>query len=152
MKETSNVKTAAAPVERVYAVLSDFENLRPVLERAANDEALRERLAAAGQASALDSLKGVSVSHDEISLAAGPAGRVSIAIVECEECKCVKYATRQSPMKTVIWVQMLPDGEDRTALRLTVDADIPLMLRPMIGSKLKQVVEKIADSLAMIQY
>ena len=41
MKESSSVKNISAPVERVYATLSNLENLRPLIERAQNDEGLR---------------------------------------------------------------------------------------------------------------
>ena len=37
-------------------------------------------------------------------------------------------------------------------MKLTIDADIPFMLKAMVGSKLKDGVEKIADALAMINY
>ena len=57
MKESSSVKNISAPVERVYATLSNLENLRPLIERAQNDEGLREKMRQAEQENALEQLK-----------------------------------------------------------------------------------------------
>ena len=37
-------------------------------------------------------------------------------------------------------------------MRVTVKADIPLFLKPMLGNKLQDGVDKIADALAMLPY
>lgn len=66
MKESSSVKQVNAPVERVYATLSDLNNLRPIIERAQNDETLKEKMREAGQGNALDSLKDVTLTADSL--------------------------------------------------------------------------------------
>ncbi|MCD8306373.1 MAG: SRPBCC family protein [Prevotella sp.] len=152
MKEASSVKTVNAPIGRVYAVLSDLENLRPVLERVAADEGLRSKLAAEGHDGAIDSLRNVALTRDSIEIPASAAGTVRLVITEREENKCVKFETEKSPVKAAVWVQVLPQGETQTALKLTVDADIPIFLKPMIGSKMKAGVERMADMLAVITY
>jgi len=37
-------------------------------------------------------------------------------------------------------------------MRVTIDADIPLMLRAMVSGPLQEGVEKMADALAAIPY
>jgi hypothetical protein len=37
-------------------------------------------------------------------------------------------------------------------MKVTVDADIPFMLKGMVSGPLKDGIEKIADALAMIPY
>ena len=79
-------------------------------------------------------------------------GTISMCIIEREEGKCIKFETRQSPVKANLWIQTLPVSSDQSKMKLTIDADIPFMLKAMVGSKLKDGVEKIADALAMINY
>lgn len=152
MKEESSVKHIYAPVERVYGTLSNLENLRPLIERAQNDESLQAKLAEAGQAGALDGLKDIELTNDSISIPAPMFGTISMNIIEREEGKCIKFQTDKSPIAAKLWIQTLPVTADTSKMRLTVDADIPFMLKGMIGNKLKEGIEKIADALAMIQY
>ena len=152
MKESSSVKNISAPVERVYATLSNLENLRPLIERAQNDEGLREKMRQAEQENALEQLKDIEITADSIALPTPMFGTISMCIIEREEGKCIKFETRQSPVKANLWIQTLPVSSDQSKMKLTIDADIPFMLKAMVGGKLKDGVEKIADALAMINY
>lgn len=152
MKESSSVKNISAPVERVYATLSNLENLRPLIERAQNDEGLREKMRQAEQENALEQLKDIEITADSIALPTPMFGTISMHIIEREEGKCIKFETQQSPVKANLWIQTLPVSSDQSKMKLTIDADIPFMLKAMVGSKLKDGVEKIADALAMINY
>ncbi len=152
MKESSSVKPVNAPVERVYATLSNLENLRPLLERARTDENLKEKMREAGQANALDSLANVTLTSDSISVPAAMVGTISLTIIEREENKCIKFVTDKSPVRATLWIQVLPVTDLTSKMKLTVDADIPFMLKAMIGSKVKKGIEQVADALAMINY
>lgn len=152
MKESSSVKNISAPVERVYATLSNLENLRPLIERAQNDEGLREKMRQAEQENALEQLKDIEITADSIAIPTPMFGTISMCIIEREEGKCIKFETQQSPVKANLWIQTLPVSSDQSKMKLTIDADIPFMLKTMVGSKLKDGVEKIADALAMINY
>lgn len=152
MKESSSVKNISAPVERVYATLSNLENLRPLIERAQNDEGLREKMRQAEQENALEQLKDIEITADSIAIPTPMFGTISMCIIEREEGKFIKFETQQSPVKANLWIQTLPVSSDQSKMKLTIDADIPFMLKAMVGSKLKDGVEKIADALAMINY
>lgn len=152
MKEESSVKQVAAPVERVYATLSNLENLRPLIERMQNDEALREKIREAGHEDAINQLQELQLTADSISIPAPMVGNISMKIIEREEQKCIKFETEQSPIKANFWIQTLPVTAETSKMRLTIDADIPFFLKGMIGNKLKDGIEKVADALAMIQY
>ena len=152
MKEESSVKQIYAPVERVYSTLSNLENLRPLLERAQNDESLRDKLDQMGQGASLDGLKDVVLTNDSISVPAPMFGTISMNVVDREENKCIKFQTDKSPIEAKMWIQVLPVTAETSKMRLTVDANIPFMLKAMVGSKLKEGLEKVADALAMIQY
>ncbi len=152
MKESSSVKPVNAPVERVYATLSNLENLRPLLDKAQNNENLKEKIRESGQPNALDALANITLTNDSISIPAAMIGSVSLKIVEREENKCIKFVTEKSPINATLWIQVLPVTDTTSKMKLTVDADIPFMLKAMIGSKLKNGIEQVAGGLAMINY
>jgi hypothetical protein len=64
----------------------------------------------------------------------------------------VKFETAQSPLPFNLWIQVLPVTETTSKMKVTVDADIPFMLKGMVSGPLKDGIEKIADALAMIPY
>ena len=160
----SQIKIINAPVERVYATLSNLENLRPVIDMSQNNDELRRRIEEAGQdASFLDSLKNVQLTEDYIGIPAPMVGEISMRIIEREENKTIKFATEQSPVEANVWIQVLPTtagdtGDSATAapsatkMRLTLKADLNPMIKMMVGSKLKTGIDKFADMLAMIKY
>ena len=64
----------------------------------------------------------------------------------------MKFATDQSPIGANIWIQTLPVDDATSKMRVTIDADIPFVLKAMVGSRLKEGINRIADMLAMINY
>ena len=155
-KYESNVKQIAAPVELVYQKLSNLGNLRPMIENAQNNEMLKAQIEAAGQdASQLEKLKDVRLTADSIAIPAPMVGEIALRIIEREENKTVKFETEQSPIQANMWIQVLPtsdvttaDGMQGTKMRLTLKADLNPMVKMMIGSKLKEGIDKFADLLA----
>ena len=159
-KYESKIKLIAAPVEAVYATLSNLENFRPILENAANNPMVAEKMKEAGQDPAqLEKLKEVELTSDRIAIPAPMVGSIALRIVEREENKCIKFETEQSPVEANLWIQVLPTSEvstpaggPGTKMRLTLKADLNMMMKMMIGSKLSDGVDKFADMLAMLPY
>ncbi len=152
MKTTSSVKTINAPIERVYATLSDLENLHRVVEKIVSDEDACSKIRETGHEDLIEKMRHSAFSRDRMEMDASGFGKITLEIVEREEDKCVKYNAAMSPVKGTIWIQLLPQGGTQTAMKMTVDADIPFFLRPMVGSKMKDAVEKTAAMIAQIQY
>jgi len=159
-KYESDVKQIAASVEQVYQKLSNLENLRPIIENAQDNEALKQKLQDAGQDPAqLDQLKNVELTSDRLAVPAGMIGTLALRIIEREENKTIKFETEQSPVLANMWIQVLPtsevttaDGLPGTKMRLTLKADLNPMLKMMIGSKLQEGIDKFADMLAILPY
>ena len=159
-KYESQVKLISAPVESVYATLSNLENFRPILENAQNNPMVAEKLKEAGQdPSQLEKLKDVELTPDSISIPAPMIGSLSLRIIEREENKCIKFATDQSPVEANLWIQVLPSSEVSTPyggqgskMRLTLKAELNMMMKMMIGNKLETGIDKFADMLASLPY
>jgi len=134
-KYESSVKIIPYPQENVYRNISDLSNLARIRDRVPNDK-----------------IQEFTFDTDTVSVTVPPVGQISLRIVEREEPKCVKFETAQSPMPFNLWIQILPVDEQTSKMKVTVKADIPLMLKAMVSGPLQEGVEKVADALAMIPY
>ena len=134
-KFESSVKQIPYPVEDVYRNISDLSNLERVRDRVPQDK-----------------LQDFQFDSDSVQVSVSPVGTIKLRICEREENKCVKFETEQSPMPFNLWIQVLPVTETTSKMRVTVQADIPFMLKGMVSGPLQDGVEKIADALAMIPY
>lgn len=131
----SSTKHIPFPQEKVYAKLEDLNNL----------EGLKDKLPE-------DKVKDLTYSRDEATVNVPPLGNVTIKVVEREAPKCIKLEAVGSPIPVNMWIQIIPDGEEASKMRVVAKAEINFMLRSMIEKPLKDGLEKIADALSMIKY
>ena len=131
----SSVKLIPYPQARVYAKLEDLNNL----------EGLKDRLPQY-------KVKEFTYSRDEATVNVPPMGNVTIRVVEREEPKCIKLEAVGSPIPINLWVQIIPNGDEASKMRVVVKAEVNFMLRSMIEKPLKEGIEKIAEALSLIAY
>lgn len=131
----SSVKHIPYPQERVYAKLEDLNSL----------EGLKNRLPE-------DKIKDLTYDRDTATVDVPPVGKLTIRIIEREAPKCIKFEGVGSPIPMNLWIQVIPDGPEASKMRVVAKADINFMLKGMIEKPLKEGLEKIADTLAMIPY
>ncbi|MBP3788258.1 MAG: SRPBCC family protein [Prevotella sp.] len=134
-KFESSIKQVPYAQEAVYRNLSDLSNLEKVRDRVPEDK-----------------VQDFTFDKDTVSVSVPPVGKISIRICDREEPKCVKFESVDSPMPFHLWIQVLPVTETTSKMKVTVNADIPFMLKGMVAGPLQDGVEKIADALAMIDY
>ena len=134
-KFESSVKQIPYPQQAVYNMLSDLTYIERVKDRVPEDK-----------------LKDLSFDKDSISISVPPVGAVSMRIIEREEPKTIKFESANPPMPFHFWIQLLPVNETESKMRLTINADIPFMLKGMVTKPLQEGIEKIAEALAMIPY
>lgn len=154
----SEVKKIYAPVERVYAKLSDLSHLETV-KLMADDPTVRERiLQQAGDKvkpeqmdAIVEKLKSLQFTTDSVT-GNSPLGEMTLLIIERDEPKCVKFELQGAPIQANLWLQLLPHGDNECALRVTVKADLNFFIKQMVGSKLQQGVDGLAQMLASIPY
>ena len=134
-KFESNVKQIPYSQQSVYEKLSDLSNIEKVKDRLPEDKA-----------------KDLEFTSDSISISVAPVGRIQLQIIEREEPKCIKFETEQSPLDFNFWIQLLPVTEQSCKMRLTLKADLNPLIRGMVGGKLQEAIDKIAEMLAAIPY
>ncbi len=133
-KFESSIKHIPYRQQAVYDKLSDLSNL----------EKVRDKIPA-------DKIKDLSFDSDSLTISA-PMGSVSMRIIECEEPKCIKFATENSPISANLWIQVVPEGDAACKMKLTIKADINPFIKGMVSKPMQEGLEKIADVLAMIPY
>ena len=131
----SSVKCIPYPQESVYAKLEDLNNIEGIKDRLPQDK-----------------IKDLTYSRDEASVNVPPLGNVTLRVIDREEPKCIKLEVAGSPIPVLIWIQIIPNGEGASKMRVVAKAEINFMLRSMIEKPLKEGLEKIAEALSLIAY
>lgn len=134
-KYESSIKQIPHSQRAVYACISDLTNLEKVKDRVPEDK-----------------IKDFSFDKDTVSLNVDPVGALTFKIINRDEPKCVKFEGVGTPLPINLWIQVLPVSDTTSKMKLTVEADIPFYVRPMVEKPLKEGVEKIADVLSMVNY
>jgi hypothetical protein len=127
----SEIKTISSNEEMVFAILSDLKNL----EKLNNNPALAEKV------------RDLKFDTDSCSFSVDPVGKVGFRIVEREPFKTIKFTSENAPMEVNVWIQLKPTTENQTAMKLTLKADLPMMIKMMVDKKLKEGINIIADLL-----
>ena len=131
----SSVKIVEYPQEKVYATLSDLSNLGKLEGKFPEDK-----------------FKDFEFSADGVRTSVQPVSKEATNVVDREEPKCIKYETTQSPVPFNLWVQLLPVTETTCKMKLTIKADLNPFIKGMISGPLNEGLEKLAETLAHIQY
>lgn len=130
----SSIRQIDYPQERVYALLSDMNNIDKVKDRIPEDKA-----------------NGLIFDANSIGINT-PMGAVKLVIVEREAPKCIKFETAESPLPFNFWIQILPVSETTSKMKLTIKAELNPFIKGMVSKPLTEGIEKIADALQAIHY
>lgn len=133
-KVESTIRQISAPQQRVYDKLSNLKNAEGLTDKIPQDK-----------------VHDLEFGEDSISVTT-QLGRVSLSIVDREEPKMIKFATKESPLPFNFWVQILPVDEQTSKMKLTIDADINAFMFSMVKGQLQTAIEKLADVLQAIEY
>lgn len=154
-KFESTIKHSPYEVSKVYAKLSDLNNLSVIREKF-NDPATLEKFGGQIPADKLESIKQqletMTFDADSISMNVAPIGNLCVRVVEREPEKCIKFQSENSPISFRLWIQVLPESAGGTKMKLTIDADVNPFIKAMVSKPLKEGIERMADVLAAIPY
>lgn len=128
MKEyISKQQQILRPVEQVYMMISRFDNLTPALH---------------------DKVEEWQATEESCSFKA-KGFNIRLKMEERIENKHVKIVGDGGiPMDFAFWVQLHSVSASDTRLRLVLHADLNMMMKMMIGSKLQRALDQIAEGMA----
>jgi len=131
-KYESELKTISSSGEVVFNILSDLKNL--------------EKLASNPKFA--DKAKDMQYDTDSCSFAVDGFGRVGFRIVERTPFSSLKMTSENAPVSISVDVVIEALAENQSTLKLILNADLPAMIKMMVGSKLQDGVNSIAELLA----
>lgn len=128
----SDIKTISSNEEVVFGILSDLNNLKKLQDNPA----------------LTDKVKDLHFDTDSCSFSVDPVGKVGFRIIEREPFKTIKFASEHAPVSVNVWIQLKQVAENDTKMKLTLKADLPMMIKMMVDKKLKEGINTIADMIA----
>lgn len=144
-KYVSEIKIVNNNQEIIYNYLSNFENLSKYV----NEGLLSKMTEQVPQIQISNFESDVDSCRFEIR----GMGQTEIRIIEREPVKTIKVSSSGSmPVGIVFWIQLLPVSAFETKLRLTLDADMSMMIKMMVNKKLEEGINSLADMLAALPY
>lgn len=135
-KYESKITSAPCSAQQIYRVLSNLQNLERVREMIPQDK-----------------VQELEIEPDRVRMKVdGLAQKISIVILDRIENDTIKFGAEGIPMEANFWIQLKEVSPSDTRIKLTVKAEIPMLFRMMISSKLQQGLDQAADMLAQFPY
>ena len=131
----SSIRQIPYKQEAVFNILSDLSNIERIKDKLPKDK-----------------LEQMTFDSDSISVSVNPVGQIKLRIVEREAPKCIKFETADSPMPFNLWIQVVPNGDNASKMKLTIKAELNPFIKGMVKKPLMEGLEKIANLLQVIKY
>ncbi len=144
-KYVSDIKIISQNQEIIFNYLSNFENLSKYV-----NEGLLTKMT--------EQIPQIQISNfesdsDSCRFQIAGMGLAEIRIIEREPHKTIKInSSGGMPVGITFWIQLLPVSAYETKLRLTLDADMSMMIKMMVNKKLEEGINRLADMLAALPY
>lgn len=121
----------AAPADKVYARISDFDAFQDKVDTLPEDVKAK--------------IGSVKFAHDSITINAAPMGDITLTVTERVPDKRVALEAPNSPVKLVLAINLEPIGPETTRIITAIEVDIPIMLKPMVGPKLQEAADRFGE-------
>jgi carbon monoxide dehydrogenase subunit G len=128
----SDMKTVSSSGKVIFNILSDLNNLQRIQDKFPENDAVKEMV--------FDS--------DSCSFQAPGIGKISFRIVTREPDSAIVLAMENAPVKANARIDLNQVAENETQLKLTLNADLPPMIKMMADKKLKEGINLLAGKLA----
>ncbi len=135
-KYESKITTSTCNAEQIYTAMSDLRNIEKVKDLIPKDK-----------------VQEMEFDADSVRIKVDGFGqKIKIAIVDREPEKTIKFALMNMPMEMNFWVQLKQIAEHDTKIKLTIKADLPMMIKMMIEKKLQAGLDQAAEMLAKMPF
>ncbi len=135
-KYESKITSSACNADKIFAVLSNLRNIEKVKGLIPQDK-----------------VQEIEADEDSVRFKVDGLGqKIKIAIVEREPDKTIKFALQNMPMEMNFWIQLKQIAEHDTKLKLTIKADLPMMIKMMLEKKLQEGLDQAAVMLAQMPF
>jgi len=144
-KYVSDIKIVNNNDQIIFNYLSNFENLSKYV----NEGLLAKMTEQVPQIQISDFESDADSCRFQIS----GMGQAEIRILERDPFKTIKIGSSGSmPVEITFWIQLLPVSAYETKLRLTLSAEMSMMIKMLVNKKLEEGINRLADMLASLPY
>ncbi|MCQ2226934.1 MAG: hypothetical protein MJZ01_03365 [Bacteroidales bacterium] len=129
----SKIKVVCNSANLVYSKLSNLKNLDNIVPR--------------------DKIQNWESTEDTCRFSVEKMPEMGVRIAERQENSLIKYtADGSTPFNFNLWVQLKEVAPYESRIKVTMKVELNMMMRMMVGSKLQEAVDKIAETLAVYPY
>lgn len=82
---------------------------------------------------------------DTLAFTAPGVGEMKFRITERVAPSRIKFLADTGMVPINVLIDLAADGADATNVTATIDAEIPMMLRPLVGPKLQEAADKFGE-------
>ncbi|HKI88999.1 MAG TPA: hypothetical protein VKA38_08235 [Draconibacterium sp.] len=144
-KYISDVKVIDHNEQIVFSYLSNFENLSSYL----NSGLIQKISQQIPQVKITD----FQSDYDSCKFKITGMGLAEIKIVKRDPFKTIKVESSGSlPLSITFWIQLLPVNQYKTKMRLTLHAEMNMMIKMMADNKLAEGINQLAETLSNLPY
>lgn len=87
---------------------------------------------------------------ETLSFTAPGVGEMKFRIVERHEPECVRFLADTGVMPIYVNINLTATEDNVTDISAEIEAEIPLMVRPLIGGKLQEAADKFGEMFGML--
>ncbi len=144
-KYTSKVEVINHNEQVVFNYLSNFENLSTYLNSGLIEK-ITEKVPQV-------KITNFQSDRDSCKFNITGLGVAEIKIVNREPFKTIKVESSGGlPLSFTFWIQLLPVDAFQTKIRLTLHAEMSIMIKMMAGSRLEEGINQLAETLSKLPY
>lgn len=144
-KFVSDVKTINQNQEIVFNFLNNFNNLGQFFNE--------YTLAQISQQIPNAKISDFSSDEESCSFTISGYGEAGFRIIDREAPKMIKVTgTGKIPFEVFLWIQILPVTPYQCKMRLTLHASLNMMMKMVVGKKMKEGINKLAEALTQLPY
>ena len=125
-KYESKLQQVQRSAEQIYAAISRFDNFTPILQ---------------------DKVEEWEAEEDRCSFKA-KGFNIGLRMVEREQPTHIKVQGDGVPMDFTFWVQLKEVAPYDTRMRLVLHTELNFMMKMMVGSKLQEGLDQMAEQIA----
>lgn len=135
-KYSSKAVAVAMPANDIYNRISHMSALQQRLEQLP-----QEQLAMIGE---------VKFTDDSVTINAPQVGEIRFDIVDRQEPSRIVFGAANMPVPMSLAVDLESVADDCTEVTSTIDVEIPVMLRPLVGGKMQEAADRFTDLIAQL--
>lgn len=132
MQLESKIGTIKKPEKEIFEYLINFKNFEKFIQP--------------------DKLKNWYAEEESCRFSVDMAGEIEMSIINKEPNKTIKISgqTKAQPIEFLFWIQLKEVAENNTKIKLTVRAELPMMVKMMAKKPLQEAIDALADRIGEI--